>query len=75
MSFNCAAIKWGKTHEACALEEYRKHHHSRGNPDLVISNASFAISEDYPFLGASPGGYVCDPNVLEFYGLVEVKCP
>ena len=72
--FNCAAIEWGKTHGACALEECRKHHYSRGNLDLVISNAVFAISEDYSFLGILPG-YVCDPNVLKSYGLVEVKYP
>ena len=24
--FNCAATEWGKIHEACALEEYQKHH-------------------------------------------------
>ena len=42
---------------------------------MVISNAGFAISEHYPFLGASPDGYVFDPNALESYGLVEVKCP
>ena len=32
--FNCAAIEWGKTHEACALEECQKHHYSRGNPSV-----------------------------------------
>ena len=63
--FNCVATEWGKTHEACALEEYQKHHHNRSNPDMVISNAGFAISEHYPFLGASPDGYVFDPNALE----------
>ena len=67
--------EWRKTHEVCALEEYRKHHHSRGNPDMVMSNAGFATSEDYPFLGSSPDGYVCGPNALESYGLVKVKCP
>ena len=45
------------------------------NPDLVISNAGFAISEDYPFLSTSLDGYVCDPNVLGSCGLVEVKYP
>ena len=73
--FNCAATEWGKTHEACALEQYRKYYHSRGNPDLVTSSAGFAISEDHPFLGASPDGYVYDPSALQSFGLVEVKCP
>ena len=73
--FSCAATEWGKAHEACALDEYRKHYHSRGNPDAVMSNAGFSISEDHPFLGASPDGYVYDPNAMESYGLVKVKCP
>ena len=42
-----------------------RNHHNRGNPDLIISNAGFAISEDHPFLGASPDDYVYDPNALE----------
>ena len=42
---------------------------------MLISNAGFVISEDHPFLGTSPDGYVCDPDALESYGLVEVKCP
>ena len=73
--FNCAATEWGKTHEACAIQEYKNYHHSRGNTDLVTSGAGFVISEDNPFLGASPDGYVYDPNVLECFGLVEIKCP
>ena len=42
---------------------------------MVISNAGFVILEEYPFLGASPDGCVCDPYALESYGLVEVKFP
>ena len=73
--FNCAATEWGKTHEACALEAYRNHHRSRGNTDLVTSSAGFVISEENPFLGASPDGYVYDPSTLQSFGLVEIKCP
>ena len=47
--FNCAATEWGKTHEACALEAYRNHHHKNGNTDLVTSSAGFVISEDNHF--------------------------
>ena len=42
---------------------------------ILTWNAGFAISEDYLFLGESPDEYVYDPNLLEFYGLIEVKCP
>ena len=41
---------------------------------MVIFNAGFAMLEDHPFLGTSPDGYVCNPNALESYDLVEVKC-
>ena len=58
----------------CALEEYRKYHQSRGNTDLVTTKAGFVISQDNPFLGASPDGFVYDPSALDSFGLVEIKC-
>ena len=44
------------------------------NTNLVISSAGFVISQSYPFLGASPDGYVYDPSSSEPFGLVEIKC-
>ena len=73
--FKCAATDWGKAHESCALEQYMKYQKDRGNTNLVISSAGFVISESYPFLGASPDGYVYDPSSSEPFGLVEIKCP
>ena len=40
---------------------------------MIISNTGFDISEDHPFLGASPDGYAYNFNA-ESYGLVQVKC-
>lgn len=73
--FSSAATEWGKVHESVALEQYIKYHKDRGNVSLVASNAGFVISEDEPYLGASPDGYVYDPSSLECFGLVEIKCP
>ena len=42
---------------------------------MVTSSAGFVISEENPFLGASPDGYVYDPSKLQSFGLVEIKCP
>ncbi len=33
------------------------------------------ISEEHPFLGASPDAAVYDPSHIEPFGLAEVKCP
>ena len=40
-----------------------------------MTKAGFVISTEYPFLGASPDGYVHDPVATEQSGLVEIKCP
>ncbi len=37
--------------------------------------SGFVISEEYPFLGASPDGLVYDPLSADQFGVLEVKCP
>ena len=37
--------------------------------------SGFVISEDRPFLRASPDAAVYDPSMPDVFGLAEVKCP
>lgn len=69
------AILWGKSHEAEAFEKYTKHQCDCGHVGLVAVKAGFVVSEDHPFLGASPDGYVHDPGSVDQYGVLELKCP
>ena len=46
-----------------------------GHNDLVAVKVGFVISEDFPFLGATPDASVHDPSRTDQYGLVEIKCP
>ena len=42
---------------------------------LVTCSAGFLLSENHPFLGASPDTYAFDPSSSNHFGLVEIKCP
>jgi len=70
--FSTAATNWGCQHEKEALEVYKnlmdKHHE-----DLIISDCGFYISEDNPYIGASPDGLVSCKCCGT--GSIEVKCP
>ena len=56
--FSTRATEWGKSHESVALEKYIE-------MGLVCVKAGFVICEEYPFLGASPDGYVNDPSFVD----------
>ena len=73
--FSTNATEWGKENEPKALQEYVKNQLSTGHTDLVTCSAGFVVSEEHPFLGASPDAYVFDPSSPNQFGLVEVKCP
>ena len=74
-SFSTNATEWGKENEPIALQKYVEHQLSTGHTGLVTCSAGFVVSEEHPFLGASPDAYVCDPCSPNQFGLVEIKCP
>lgn len=73
--FVSPATEWGKSHEDLAIELYIQQKHADGNTNLYCCKSGFVVSEDYPFLGASPDGSVYDPSSPDQFGSLEVKCP
>lgn len=59
-----AAIKHGKVFESRALQMFYK------KTGLLASKCGFFVNPSWPFLGASPDGYVSLDG-----SLLEVKCP
>lgn len=55
-------ILYGRLHEKTAIEKYQE------LKNVKVSPSGFFISEELPYLGASPDGLVAEN------GLVEVKC-
>ena len=74
--FTSRATDWGIQNEAVALKKYCQLQQDSGHNGLYCTKSGFVISEEYPFLGASPDAVVHDPtNLEEPFGVVEVKCP
>ena len=73
--FSTKATEWGKKYESIAFQKYIEHQLSTGHDGLIAVKAGFVVCEEFPFLGASPDGYVHDPTAVDQYGLVEIKCP
>lgn len=73
--FTSVATDWGKKSEPVALKLYVQHQHSNGHDGLYACSSGFVISEDHPFLGASPDAAVHDPTEADQFGVVEIKCP
>ena len=71
--FTSAATEWGKRNEAVALEQYKKQQHDCGHYGLYSSLSGFVVSENNPYLGASPDAVVHDPTDANPFGLA--KCP
>lgn len=59
---NSEEVAFGRLNEKTAIERYA---HDSGN---IVEDCGIFVSQDYPFLGASPDGLVGED------GLVEVKC-
>lgn len=57
------ATQWGVVHEDEAREDFERH------IGVDVGEASFCVHPMYPWLGASPDGFVGDDH------LVEIKCP
>ena len=58
------AIRHGNTYESIALEKFTE---STGKE---VIKSGFCVHPDFPFLGASPDGFVKDEDAI-----IEVKCP
>ena len=69
--FTSVATDWGKDNEAKALEKYQEYKRDNGH-DVCCSQSGFVISEDHPFLGASPDAVVHDVVEANPFG---IKCP
>ncbi len=74
-SFSSPVTEWGRKNEPIALEQYTQHHRASGHNGLYACSSGFVISEEHPFLGASPDAAVYDPSHIQPFGLAEVKCP
>ena len=55
------------------MQEYEKKQLESGRFGLIIKRSGLVISEDNPWLAASPGGIVTDPTAPQPVGLVEIK--
>ena len=73
--FTSQATEWGKVKESAALQMYKNVQNQSGHDGLFYSKSGFVISEQYPFLGASPDAVVHDTQETNPFGLAEVKCP
>ena len=60
-----------------ALQLYQDKQRESGHKDLYACPSGFVISEEYPFLGASPDAavYTRIPIYADPFGLAEIKCP
>lgn len=57
------ATRWGCDHEDIAKKAFESLYH------LKVNNCGLFLSEDYPFLGASPDGVISNDSII------EIKCP
>ena len=68
-------LDWGRSNEQAAIDTYVQKQHKNGHANLYVCKSGFVISEDHPFLGASPDAAAYDPSVSDPFGVAEVKCP
>ena len=71
-AFTTSATKWGCEHEASARELYVRKQ-GAVHKELSVTECGLCLSPDFPYLGASPDGFVscacCGAGVL------EIMCP
>lgn len=70
--FVSSSTEYGKRMESIALEKYKAY---KNDQSITVCSAGFVIYKEKPYLGATPDGYIHDPNRKEQYGLIEIKCP
>ena len=71
------ATKWGLSQEEASYYDYLKWLHSeKKSPQATVTiNCGLVISAIYPWLAATPDGWVEDPQATPSQGLVEFKNP
>ena len=69
---NSTSIAWGRDHESCAREEYKRQVQSQ-HQEFSLVTTGLHVNPLFPHLGASPDGLIsckcCGKGVL------EIKCP
>ncbi len=70
-----AATRYGSAKETESIEEYITFQRMRGHDKLCVSKCGFIVSTANPWLGASPDGFVYDPDDTYPHGIIEIKNP
>ncbi len=71
-----AATRYGSAMESVSVEEYLEYQRRKGHSKLCVSKSGLVISDTHPWLGASPDGFVYDPDHAECpHGILEIKNP
>lgn len=71
--FETDATKWGLNHEKDAVRCLQRKLEEEGHENVIVENCGIYVSEEYPFIGATPDSIIsCDCCGKQ---LVEVKCP
>ena len=72
---NCAT-RWGLEQEQHNVAVYTSWFHERGSPNQIINiKCGLVVSTVYPWLAATPDGWVSDSTASPSQGLVEFKNP
>jgi len=66
-SINAASLSYGRRNEAKVKNLYLAQY-----PSSHIHECGLVVNNDFPFLGATPDGKLCDNGTS---GLLEIKCP
>jgi len=61
--------------EETSRKEYTTYMHQLGHTGLTVSTSGLNISDESPWLAASPDGLVLDPSYTPVEGLIESKNP
>ena len=66
------SLSWGRKHEEIAWKNYLQKAESCHH-NLKCSLSGLVVNPDFPYLGASPDGFVSCSCCNE--GVIEIKCP
>ena len=69
------ATQYGIDNEQSTRERYVKYQRQNGHPGLAIQSTGLVISQDNPWIAASPDDRVQDPSSTPPSGLAEYKTP
>ena len=69
------ATQYGRQKEDIARQKYIEYQHSHGHPNLTTQATGLVVSQESPWLGASPDDRVIDPDSAITNGLAEYKNP